>query len=67
MSKDKGIAFIIRSYLHFLCGCFLRGFLRTILIRIIFNQIYLSQRFGLVSLFNGISTFAGYLMPKPFS
>ena len=22
---------------------------------------------GLVSLFNGISTFAGYLMPKPFS
>ena len=25
------------------------------------------SRFGLVSLFNGISTFAGYLMPKPFS
>ena len=24
-------------------------------------------RSGLVSLFNGISTFAGYLMPKPFS
>ena len=24
-------------------------------------------RFGLVSLFNGISTFVGYLMPKPFS
>ena len=23
--------------------------------------------FGLVSLFNGISTFLGYLMPKPFS
>ena len=22
--------------------------------------------FALVSLFNGISTFAGYLMPKPF-
>ena len=22
---------------------------------------------GLVSLFNGISTFGGYLMPKPFS
>ena len=22
--------------------------------------------FGLVSLFNGISTFVGYLMPKPF-
>ena len=26
-----------------------------------------SLRFGLVSLFNGISTFVGYLMPKPFS
>ena len=25
------------------------------------------QLFGLVSLFNGISTFVGYLMPKPFS
>ena len=24
-------------------------------------------RFGLVSLFNGISTVVGYLMPKPFS
>ena len=24
-------------------------------------------RFGLVSFFNGISTFVGYLMPKPFS
>ena len=24
-------------------------------------------RVGLVSLFNGISTFVGYLMPKPFS
>ena len=24
-------------------------------------------RFGLVSLFNGISTFVGYLIPKPFS
>ena len=23
--------------------------------------------FGLVSLFNGISIFVGYLMPKPFS
>ena len=23
--------------------------------------------FGLVSLFDGISTFVGYLMPKPFS
>ena len=25
------------------------------------------DRFGLVSLFNGISTSVGYLMPKPFS
>ena len=25
------------------------------------------NHFGLVSLFNGISTFVGYLMPKPFS
>ena len=25
------------------------------------------SRFGLVSMFNGISTFVGYLMPKPFS
>ena len=31
--------------------------------------IYLEYRnmVGLVSLFNGISTFVGYLMPKPFS
>ena len=26
-----------------------------------------SIRFGLVSLFHGISTFVGYLIPKPFS
>ena len=26
-----------------------------------------NDRFGFVSLFNGISTFVGYLMPKPFS
>ena len=25
------------------------------------------ESFGLVSLFNGISTFVSYLMPKPFS
>ena len=25
------------------------------------------KKFGLVSLFNGISTFVGYLMSKPFS
>ena len=35
------------------------------------NFIYdlkpLKLRFGLVSLFNGISTFVGYLMPKLFS
>ena len=29
--------------------------------------IQLSHSFGFVSLFNGISTFVGYLMPKPFS
>ena len=27
----------------------------------------IETRFGLVSLFNGISTFVGYLMPKPLS
>ena len=27
----------------------------------------LKNTLGLVSLFNGISTFVGYLMPKPFS
>ena len=27
----------------------------------------ISKSIGLVSLFNGISTFVGYLMPKPFS
>ena len=26
-----------------------------------------NSEIGLVSLFNGISTFVGYLMPKPFS
>ena len=26
-----------------------------------------NYKFGLVSLFNGISTFVGYLMPKPLS
>ena len=31
------------------------------------SRIYQSrQQFGFVSLFNGISTFVGYLMPKPF-
>ena len=28
--------------------------------------IYIYILFDLVSLFNGISTFVGYLMPKPF-
>ena len=32
---------------------------------IINNYVYRIN--GLVSLFNGISTFVGYLMPKPFS
>ena len=30
-------------------------------------QLLIPKSFGLVSLFNGISTFVGYLMPKPFS
>ena len=29
--------------------------------------IYIYIYIGLVSLFNGISAFVGYLMPKPFS
>ena len=29
--------------------------------------MFCENRFVLVSLFNGISTFVGYLMPKPFS
>ena len=29
------------------------------------RQLKLCNRFGLVSLINGISNFAGYLMPKP--
>ena len=33
----------------------------------IYIYIYLFVLFGLVSLFNGISTFVGYFMPKPFS
>ena len=28
-------------------------------------RVVILDRFGLVSLFNGISTFVGYLMPKP--
>ena len=39
---------------HILC----RGFVKISDILIVF---------GLVSLFNGISTFVGYLIPKPFS
>ena len=31
------------------------------------KQLYGKLKFGLVYLFNGISTFVGYLMPKPFS
>ena len=32
-----------------------------------FKSVKTLISFGLVSLFNGISTFVGYLMPKPFS
>ena len=31
------------------------------------NLLVDSYKSGSVSLFNGISTFVGYLMPKPFS
>ena len=31
------------------------------------DRIAFSQLVGWVSMFNGISTFVGYLMPKPFS
>ena len=31
------------------------------------HDLFLFVCLGLVSLFNGISTFVGYLMPKPFS
>ena len=35
---------------------------------IVFNQVLSPVvQFGLVSLFNGILTIVGYLMPKPFS
>ena len=35
---------------------------------LLFLQIYIYiYIYSLVSLFNGISTFVGYLMPKPFS
>ena len=34
---------------------------------LIVSQITFGLVDGLVSLFNGISTFVGYLMPKPFS
>ena len=32
-----------------------------------FDRLFKRMWFGLVSLFNGISTFVDYLMPKPFS
>ena len=35
--------------------------------QILNNSVQYKYWFGLVSLFNGISTFVGYLMPKPFS
>ena len=36
-------------------------------LNIVMHAAGLKVRFGLVSLFNGISTLAGYLMPKLFS
>ena len=41
MPRDKGISFIILSYIHVVVS-----------------------KDGLISLFYGISTFVGYLMPK---
>ena len=38
--------------------------LKSIIIKI---KRYVSSEYGLVSLFNGIPTFVGYLMPKLFS
>ena len=34
---------------------------------VIYSGLPKTKTFGLVSLFNGISTFVGYVMPKPFS
>ena len=36
------------------------------LANVIQGKIEMKNGFGLVSLFNDISTFVGYLMPKPF-
>ena len=49
----------ILDNIYFLPACF------QILFR--FAVFTTENGFGLVSLFNGISTFAGYLMPKLFS
>ena len=38
-----------------------------ILVNVIFSIVGpFGNLFGLIALFNGISTFVGYLMPKPF-
>ena len=33
---------------------------------VVINIVIIEEFFGLVSLFKSISTFVGYLMPKPF-
>ena len=44
----------------------------NIIVKVLYIDIFICKRYiilffvGLVSLFNGISTFVGYLMPKPF-
>ena len=45
----------------------LQSNLLAITLQSVFEIICIKIRFGLVSLFNGISTFVGYLMPKLFS
>ena len=42
------------------------SFLKELVFIRIFVTAFVLYLTGLVSLFNGISTFVGYLMPKPF-
>ena len=71
--SENEVAFLLTSH-------FRKNILTTSGSYYIYIYIYISKEdelgmiqfeniksFGLVSLFNGISTFVGYLMPKPFS
>ena len=51
---------ILRSYVYFLCRCFGKVFFLTIQ----WIQIIFKHWFGLVSLYNDISTFVTYFMPS---